>query len=883
MDYDDPFAMPPATSEVPSSSLVVPMPPPNTSQVENKPAPIKEEQRPLIDALASTGAGALKGVASIPGMVGDIPQLGLAIGNALDTGIVGATNWLEKRLREEFNMQPLSPEELQTRDKIRNDIEGSLRPYQLATYTAPLTTESLVKKGEDATGYDLYKPKTDIGRYLRAGAEFVPGMFVGPGGFTNMGRKALTGFGAGVGSEAAGTVTEGTPFETAARIAGTIVPTVGIDTAMGIFGGTLSAAGRAKNAEDIAAKVAQERVAKPSVVADAIEAATKRNYIPGLFPTSAQMARSPQLGTLERDVTAQNGLNANAGDISLQHEANKDAFESAANKAANAGAVTMPPGQYFGVRPNPQNVSSRDAFSELNSKWDDAHAVQKANWTDLDNMGASLNKGRMVAGIEDHLNSLSRTGRSEIPAGYKTLLDDIETSYGPQVPIGELLDYRSKILREARDTMVPGNKRLLNEFAEKIRVLMEDQKNFTLGSQQAVGKWQLANRGTSEFHRAWDPVDDMLGVTGNEWKAAPEAAMGKILSGPNSGQNIKKLRDAGVEINPLIEEYMIGQLTQNGNKAFVTVAEINKFRTNPKNATIISEVPNINASLDQLANWANNTSAAEIAAGLNKGFVVAAGTGQPGRIADFISANKQGLQSSGSSQYLDALENSANVLRPFEAGQVASRDVYELLKKGDIITILFGKNMSRAANVGAGAIAGTVAAKVPFFSGLTDFLPGIGALAGTSDKLTRAVSSLIFGATADETTRLLEQAMRDPKVMELLLRRPTPENVSLVMSLAKSMARPAAISSMQAARPERDEDRQPLEVTVRPTNAHGGRTRYAGGGRAKKTVEADAAALINAATKAKKQIDSRTENILNLPDESVVKALRAARATGGRA
>ena len=125
--------------------------------------------------------------------------------------------------------------------------------------------------------------------------------------------------------------------------------------------------------------------------------------------------------------------------------------------------------------------------------------------------------------------------------------------------------------------------------------------------------------------------------------------------------------------------------------------------------------------------------------------------------------------------------------------------------------------------------------------------------------------------------------MREPNVMELLLRRPTPENVSVVLRLAKSMARPAAISSMQAARPERGKDQQPLEVTVRPTNAHGGRTRYAGGGRAKKTVEADAAALMNAAAKAKKQIDSRTENILNLPDESVVKALRAARATGGRA
>ena len=69
-----------------------------------------------------------------------------------------------------------------------------------------------------------YTPDYDVNRYVKAGAEFLPGGLIGPGGLA---LKVAGSLGSGAASEAAGDLfkgkqLEGTPWETAARVAATI-------------------------------------------------------------------------------------------------------------------------------------------------------------------------------------------------------------------------------------------------------------------------------------------------------------------------------------------------------------------------------------------------------------------------------------------------------------------------------------------------------------------------------------------------------------------------------------------------------------------------------------------------------------------------------------
>jgi len=65
-----------------------------------------------------------------------------------------------------------------------------------------------------------YDPQTRAGKFAKTGAEFLPGMVAGPGGWSNIARRGAEQFGTGLLSEGAGQATEGSAFEPYARFAG---------------------------------------------------------------------------------------------------------------------------------------------------------------------------------------------------------------------------------------------------------------------------------------------------------------------------------------------------------------------------------------------------------------------------------------------------------------------------------------------------------------------------------------------------------------------------------------------------------------------------------------------------------------------------------------
>lgn len=154
------------------------------------------------DVAKSFGSGVVRGVTSIVGTGGDISKAaGAGIDRLAEAGV---------------------PVE-QARSDMLEAMPQWLRKFH-ETKSTPIGTAEINATVDKAANAPVtsYQPKTTAGKYARTVGEFAPGL-IGGGGVAGIGRRAVTQVLApGIGSEAAGQLTEGTKFEPYARIAGAV-------------------------------------------------------------------------------------------------------------------------------------------------------------------------------------------------------------------------------------------------------------------------------------------------------------------------------------------------------------------------------------------------------------------------------------------------------------------------------------------------------------------------------------------------------------------------------------------------------------------------------------------------------------------------------------
>jgi hypothetical protein len=161
--------------------------------VEQAPEPSYGEK--AMDMAKSLGTGVVRGAIGLAGMPADI---GRGLGKLGMQGVgylVGADQ-----------------------EKLAANIDRA-QNVMSSMGTAPPTSAELTGRLEQVTG-PLYTPRTTAGEYARTIGEFIPAAVAGPGGVV---RKAAMAVVPGTLSEAGGQLMEGTPYETAARVAGGIV------------------------------------------------------------------------------------------------------------------------------------------------------------------------------------------------------------------------------------------------------------------------------------------------------------------------------------------------------------------------------------------------------------------------------------------------------------------------------------------------------------------------------------------------------------------------------------------------------------------------------------------------------------------------------------
>ena len=146
------------------------------------------------DATKSFGTGVVEGVSGLlqmPEQVGDF------LGHSMIYGIDRAIGY--------------TPEEATAR---RAKSKEAIKKLRESTIGNPTVVAQWLEKN-----FATYEPKTTVGEYARTTGQFAPNALMGPGGVV---RRAASVALPGVASEAAGQATEGSEYETVARVGGAL-------------------------------------------------------------------------------------------------------------------------------------------------------------------------------------------------------------------------------------------------------------------------------------------------------------------------------------------------------------------------------------------------------------------------------------------------------------------------------------------------------------------------------------------------------------------------------------------------------------------------------------------------------------------------------------
>jgi hypothetical protein len=193
-----------------------------------------EDQRPKTwaetgeDIAKSVGSGLVKGTTALA----DAPDF-------VGSTNAAAANWVAKNM---FGSE-LSPS---TMHRIRSFGIPGVMGNPIYSVTGQNVTGHATDYAPDVMGYE---PKTDPGKYLGKGAEFVPGAVFGPGNVLK--NVVVQGIIPGLASEAAGQMTEGTKYEPYARFAGALTGGIGANMLENGLRGAISPGGGAA-ADDLA-------------------------------------------------------------------------------------------------------------------------------------------------------------------------------------------------------------------------------------------------------------------------------------------------------------------------------------------------------------------------------------------------------------------------------------------------------------------------------------------------------------------------------------------------------------------------------------------------------------------------------------------------------
>jgi len=850
------------------------------------------------DVAKSAGSGLERGLVSVPGLPGDIGQL------YARSPAMGA--WLYQNYLQ--NVGKAAPGSAKQAFEAKTaEIEKSMKPSERAGLTGNVfgyqlpTGRGVVEAASPYVPGITYEPQTRAGRIAGTVGEFVgsmpafegagmaiKGVSKGAGAATEgLGKALATNVGAGIG---AGVAQEAFPDSAAAGVVGAVP---GALIGRGAFGRLSSAA-----AEERGARLAGDILRKttPDVAAATKELTPPKSYfagmepyVQGVEPTSEQLLKSrPEVRGLSAELQALGGPESakTAFKVGQSQEAlARQAGQVPGMLAAEAPGPSMAQVLNLPIGPNPMATSSVDAHNLYRAIQKPAFDAQEQIWKHPVFSQARYGRGT-VSDVLNQADAAMGISREGLPGELKNYLEGLRNYPSSQIPFDEIQkvkSYANKMIRDPRVYDKSGPIAITTKLDEMLTDPNRVIKTYMSGANasQTPQVFDQARRLTREYHNTFS-TDVTKGLS-EEYPAGharsgqtvvePEQMLDKIFGSPATA--LSKYRELqnipGVNINRPASDWLIGKLTNNGQKAIVTQNDVAKFLQNPSYSQLATEIPGLRDRLNAIVKQSASDQ-------IQTSFVNALNSDRPEKLAQFIKANRSDLRAAlpttQQQMFINQLERSSNLLAKMPTGMMADRQMFDRLAKGDLFTILHGVKTGTFAKGASGAAAGKLIGMSAPIGASFELLGASASMMGLT-KPTEVAARLVYGTTKDNAMRILNEAMRNPDVYRALLQKPTIENTMRLQDLLKTMATSPELGALPTVRGARGKlQTKEQEETTEEAYQRLQRRGRASGGRL--TGVTTASMLVAAAERAKKGHGKATEPLLNQPDEAITRALAIA-------
>jgi hypothetical protein len=809
---------------------------------------------------------------------------GLATGLVGTPGIFGAAGDIADLAFRKIAAYPESWITGKPREEIEQDISRQQQEYAQKRAIPRPPSPSYFIEGAKSLGMPTYKAETVPGQFAQTAGEFVGGSLIGPGSAAN---RIVSGLGAGLTSEAAGQLYKGSENEDLARFLGSIPGAMAGSAAQSMYAAKRPSAVQ-ERASRIAGDVLREAETDPSAVLDRLKtvqterAATPGYYVEGVVPTTTQIGGASQ--ALENRILADASRSSSpiVSDIANQKLASREALGAAAAGAPARVGQNIPTvdlKEAFGLTSlNPQGQASTSLKNLLIASEESADKTVKNLWDVPELKNAAIFKNKSVNQLSQYMESLSPSQRVMIDSKVLKAFDDLASTQGTAIPLSFVQDFRSQVLGASREAAKRGDRFgafVHSDLAEKVANIINDQKNIRFGDVSGASRqaWDKARNATADYYKTFGPsfVKDALAETSaGSAKISGEALLDKMFTNKNASQNFRELKNVlGPEADRHAGDWLVGKLTDNGTNINLTTEKVTKFLSDPKTASLVDEIPGLRQRIENLAQKTGESAEAAKMRQLNTAFEKIVDGNNPQTLSNFLGKYGNELKAimpEDQRPFIDALERSANVMKTGQASGMAGTKTFDRLANNDIFTILYGRAVGTMTDSAMFGLAAHLAQKlmgtsIPNIEIMGALMGQSGQMRALTNHLRSFANSTIFGTTQDEARMLLQRAMQDPDLRIALMQKPTAANVQIASELVSNILKSSPGYAVQRSLPG--------AIDYTRENREGRAT----GGKVGGSI---AQRLVDEAAKAHKYHQKTTEEILDAPDEHVVKALAVA-------
>ena len=892
------------------------------------PEPPKEEpaatpRQMAVDVAQTLPAAAARGFIGIPGIAGDVGRL-IDIAPA-------SVSYYARRPFERLGIAESGAAErsynaaMEALQKSQTPGERAGTSNRLAGISFP-TSEYFIQNAEPYLPSALtYRPQTSAGRvadFLGSVAGGAPaGGLVRQGVRLGLGRTTIPRAIVGVPGEAVlpSTLGAGLGGGMAVEMLGDVIgkgPAAIIGTLGGGAGGAAAErrlpGGVRERGEQVAGQIYRERLPES---ADTALTVPPGQFVEGATPTPAQLLgreghqarllgeRFAPEGVAGSEANTRNAISASAGE-------RLNAIEAAAPYRSMEEALDLPAG------PNPLATSSQTARNNFDIIHDDFFQRQEDAWSNPALSDARYNSAAVNNAANLTMEEIGSASFRNMPVELRRYIQELSSFENNGIPLERLQTIKKLANAVIRDPNVRDTSGAI-AFSRHLDNVMTNENNVIPGSiQGAASAWDRARTATREYHQTFG-TDYLRSLARSYPEGSPQAGMPTVPAEQFFNRMFSSPQTALTRYNEIASlpnidraafdrsagDWLIGQLTKDGRNLNFTDRELINFRTNPAYSDVINQIPGMSDRLDDIG----RQSISQRVAGEFRNILNSANTEQaPARLFNFLDKHGAELRQvlpESQHGFIDQLQRSSELLRPLSSGRPLDPSrVLNFMENGDLFSVLHGQALGLAprfvAGTAAGAIGSTLVPQLAGFEGIGGLLASGLPVSRWTQVPTAIASRVFYGDVQRAAQEALARAAIDPPFLRELLRHPNPQDIFNPFSargwahgLTTITPNAAHYASLGLRAPEilqqQGEQQGPPQPprlmqpryqipTIPDVNVTAPRPTRASGGRITSHHRAKAQALINAADRAKKAHNGNTKPILDMPDETVAKALSLA-------